>query len=521
VEASEDGGPNKLFWTRLDTISITLLGTIAAVLRAIGLETPTRGAFDEPFYTRDACWYVHASQDLCRVRGEANLEHPPLGKWFIALGEAGFGNNSVGWRVSSVIAGVLSVVVIYLLARKLLRSTFAATFAAGLLTVDFLHFVHSRIAMLDIYIGLFILIAFTCMAWDRDHLLEGRRRLRERPWRAAAGVAAGLAISVKWTGVLTLAGLVVMSLAWELWARKPASRRRALLGVIRTAGPGLVVAFVVIPTVIYVTTHIGRVHGAVFALPWEEGSWFENFIDRQQYALRYHIDLVLTNPYSSPPWWWLLLKRGIAYQFDNAGGVYRQLTGAGSPLVWWLSIPALIATTVIWFRRNTPERPEGLVLAGFYWNYLPWIAFAGAGFLLGSSRSAVFIFYVVPLLPFMIIAMASFAQKLWERVWGKGLVALFMAGVIGLFAFYYPILTYRPLTRDQWRARIWIFNACGRPDRAPLTVYEVTTVNGTPTTKSDTIEKGKQYLPPTGFCWIQMRLGQTKIDLDSLFRGSL
>ena len=514
-----DGAPQRTpGWTRLDTIAISIVSAVAAVLRVIGLGSPAKAVFDEPFYARDACWYIHSSQELCRLKEEVNLEHPPLGKWLIAASEAMFGNDPVGWRGASLVAGVLSVAITYLLARKVLSSTFAATFAAGLLSIDFLHFVHSRLAMLDIFLGLFIVAAFACLAWDRDHLFAGRTRLRDRPWRIAAGLAAGGAIAVKWTGVLTLAGLVVTSLAWELWARRPESRRRALIDVVKRAGPGLVGAFVVVPLLVYVASHLGRVQGAVWALPWTEGSWVDAFIDRQVTAYRYHIELVLTNPYASPPWWWLLLKRAIPYHFSQSDGVYRQLTGAGSPLVWWLSIVALLATTVVWFRRNRPDRPEGIVLAGFYWNYLPWIAFAGAGFLLGSARSAVFIFYVVPLLPFMCIALAQVALTLVKRAWGKGIVALFAAAAVGLFAFYYPLLTDRPLSRDQWRARIWVFNACGRPPNAPITVHEVTTVDGTPRTRID--EKGKEYLPPTGFCWIQFRQGQTRIDLDSLREGS-
>lgn len=502
----------------MDTVAITIVCSVAAVLRATRLGTPSRLIFDESFYARDACWYIRSSVETCRVGAEINLEHPPLGKWLIAAGEAVAGYGPVGWRVASVVAGVAAVAVTYLLARKLLSSTFAATFASGLLAVDLLHFVHSRMSMLDIFLGLFVLIAFTCLAWDRDHLLEGRRGLRERPWRSAAGIAAGAAIAVKWSGVFTLAGVVATTLAWELWMRRSVARRRALLTVIKSAGPGMVVAFVLLPAVVYVAAHIGRVEGTILALPWAEGSWFETFIDRQQIAYRFHIDLEVTNPYASPPWWWLLVKRGIPYYFVNPEGVYRQVTAAGSPLVWWLSIPALVTATIAWIRNNSPVRPEGLLLSGFYWNYLPWIAFAGAGFLLGSGRTAVFIFYVVPLLPFMFVVMAGIAQKLVSRMWGKALVALFAAGAIGLFGFYYPVLTGSSLTKDQWSARMWIFDSCGRGDRAPLTVTQIRTRDQIATTR--VVEKGKAYLPPTGFCWIQFTQGLTRIDLDSLLQRS-
>jgi hypothetical protein len=55
-----------------------------------------------------------------------------------------------------------------LLARRLLGSTLAASLAAGLLTFDFLHFVMSRTAMLDVFVVFFGLVSFLCLLYDRD-----------------------------------------------------------------------------------------------------------------------------------------------------------------------------------------------------------------------------------------------------------------------------------------------------------------------------------------------------------------
>lgn len=48
------------------------------------------------------------------ISREMNVEHPPLGKWLMAAGEAAFGHNAVGWRLSALVAGVLAVAVTYL-----------------------------------------------------------------------------------------------------------------------------------------------------------------------------------------------------------------------------------------------------------------------------------------------------------------------------------------------------------------------------------------------------------------------
>ncbi|MBW3595412.1 MAG: phospholipid carrier-dependent glycosyltransferase [Actinobacteria bacterium] len=518
MDAATEDRRERSRWTHLDTIAITVVTIASAVVRAIGLGSPPHEVFDEPFYARDACWYVRASTEICETSAEANLEHPPLGKWLLAVGDAIVGHTPVGWRIAPLIAGVLTVALTYLFARRLLRSTGAATFAAALLAIDFLHFVHSRIAMLDVFLGLFVIAAFTSLALDRDDMLAGRTGLRARPWRTVAGLCVGAAIATKSSGVLALAGVVAVALAWEIATRQPLKRRRAILQVIKTDGVALLVSFVIVPALVYVAAHIGRVHGELTTMPWADGSWIDAFVDRQRHMLRFHLDYASPNPYSSPPWWWLLLKRPVTYHFEiTSGGLYRQLLGTGSPIVWWLSIPAIVLLTAAWFRRNSPTRPEGLILAGFYWNYLPWMAFAAAPFLFGSGRSAMFAFYVVPMLPFMCTAIARVAQLLVRKLAGRVAVGAFTVAAVVSFVFYYPFLTAEPLPREEWRRRIWIFNSCER-DRAPIVVTSVTTENGT--TNTTTSEIGRAYMPPEGWCWIQMKQEQTVIDWDEILGRS-
>ena len=515
MDASEDDRRQRPRWTRNDSIALTVVTVIAGLLRAIGIGSPAREVFDEPFYARDACWYVRASAEICKTIEEANLEHPPLGKWLIAAGDAVVGHGPVGWRVAALIAGICTIALTYVFARRLLQSTFAATFAAGVLALDFLHFVHSRIAMLDVFLGLFVIAAFTCLVFDRDDLLAGKRGLRHRPWRAIAGALAGAAIATKWSGALTLVGLGALALAWELTTRRPLSRWRSLVQTIKDEGPGLVFAFVLVPLFVYALSHIGRVHGDLLALPWAEGSWVENFFDRQRFIYSFHLGYGAPNPYAQPPWWWLLLKRPIVYDFQVTDtGHYRQLLGGGNPVVWWLTLPAIAYLTFVWFRHNSPKRPEGAILAGFYWNYLPWIAFAAAPFLFGSGRSAVYVFYVVPMLPFMVTILAAVAQRLVASNVGRAVVGAFVAATIASFVFYYPFLTDRPLSPEQWRRRIWVFDDCARKGDAPIVINSVYVEDGVTRTSSDEI--GRAYEPPSGWCWVQMNQDRTIVDWDEI-----
>ena len=77
-------------------------------------------------------------------RGYTFIVHPPLGKWFIAIGEYLFGYNSLGWRFPSAVAGTLAVVLLARLVRRMTRSTLLGLVAGLLLALDGLRFALSR-----------------------------------------------------------------------------------------------------------------------------------------------------------------------------------------------------------------------------------------------------------------------------------------------------------------------------------------------------------------------------------------
>src|SRR5204862_12889 len=79
-----------------------------------------------------------------------------LGKWIIATGVSPLGLDPLGYRLPSVICGTVGVLLLYLLALELWGSAWWAGLAAILLSLDGLHIVQSRIAMLDVFLVTFI-----------------------------------------------------------------------------------------------------------------------------------------------------------------------------------------------------------------------------------------------------------------------------------------------------------------------------------------------------------------------------
>ena len=189
--------------------------------------------------------------------------HPPVGKWLIAFGEHLFGMNSFGWRVAPLVFGALLVLVTVRLVRRVSRSTLIGGLAGLLLAVDGLAFVMSRTALLDVFVAFFTVAAVACLAADRDWFRArladdlvrrgvpdlGRRfgpALVVRPWRLAAGVCWGLALGTKWNALYVLAAFALLSLAWDVGARRLAGAgRRANLALLRDGIPAFVSLVVV------------------------------------------------------------------------------------------------------------------------------------------------------------------------------------------------------------------------------------------------------------------------------------
>src|SRR6478735_4942617 len=140
-------------------------------------------------YARDACVYAGKAAHVCGVSAEQTPEHPPLGKWLIALGIRVFGFDPSGWRTASALAGIATVGLLFWLGLRVLRSTMAATLAAGLLAVEPLHVVQSRVATLDVFVTMFGVAAVLFCVLDRD---AASARLLP-PCLQGAGAAAGAA----------------------------------------------------------------------------------------------------------------------------------------------------------------------------------------------------------------------------------------------------------------------------------------------------------------------------------------
>ncbi|RPH36608.1 MAG: phospholipid carrier-dependent glycosyltransferase [Chloroflexi bacterium] len=478
-------------WTRLDTALLLAVTGIAAALRLISLGSPSALVFDEIFYAQNACLLV-AGPDVCGVTEPLSNAHPPLGQWLIAAGIAIVGYDPFGWRVAAALAGSLTVALTYVLARLVIptdgarAAAIGAAVAAGLLAVDVLHIVQSRIAMLDVFLALFVVAAFVAVLLDlRSTPRPGRggigRWLFGRPWRSTAGVLIGAAVAVKWSGVYSALGVVFLVVAWEVVTRRRTTNGEsrgwgsAIAMGFRAEGLRTVVVLGVVPVLVYVATYIGVAQGALVAEPWREGSWLYDVAHHQLAMARFHVGLEGQHPYESASWSWFLLKRPVAFWFEESA-TYQHILAMGSPLAWWPSLAVFGWLGVSWLRGNR-SLGTSVILVGALSAYLPWLA-------LGFARSQIFLWYVLPALPFLYAAVGVAVVR-WQG-WARGVLVVGLAAALAAFVFFWPIATASPLAPDDWRLRMW-FTDCERPGAPTLELPD------------DTINTGP---PPEGWCWI-------------------
>jgi dolichyl-phosphate-mannose--protein O-mannosyl transferase len=470
----------------LGPIAVMLFGF---ALRFHRLAVPAKTAFDEVYYSCDAwtLWkfgyeHAHRPDNVCiidKTPDAAYVVHPPLGKWLIGIGQAIFGYDpnggataAFGWRISACVFGALSILILARMGRRLFRSTLLGCFAGFLLALDGLHFVQSRMAMLDIFLMFFVLAAAAALVADRDW---GRRRLMQRlgedlsapgpslglrPWRVATAVLLGLACGVKWSGIYFIPLFFLVAFAWDVGMRRRAGIPRPFRSAMMRDLPLTTAIWLVLPVLAYTATWTGwfvtdggwrRTCGDP---RWEDGCGaIKGWIEYHKQVWDFHVGLSSPHSYASKPRGWLALARPVAYFYESPrNGTSQAVLGIGTPAIWWGSILALGGTAWGWISRR--DWRAAFILVSFAVAYLPWF---------WPADRTEFLFYALPAVPFMCLALAYCAglalgrdaDGSTRRQVGAVAVGAYALIVVLNFFYLYPILSARVIPYQDWYSRMW------------------------------------------------------------------
>ena len=481
-----------------------LVTLVAGLLRFLRLDQPTttlsdKGVlqgpgdiFDEVYYACDAKNLIRYGVEHASAAGKAFctpesggsfVVHPPLGKWLIGAGEWLFGFNSYGWRFSAALFGTLTVLLVVRIGRRMTGSSLLGGLAGLLLALDGLHFVQSRVAMVDVFLCFWIVAGFGALVLDRDQIrgrlaradeqeLDEGGRLGWRPWRLAAGLSFGAALATKWSGLFPILVLLALTLSWEAGARRAAGIRAPWRVTLRRTAVPFVAVLVLVPVAVYVVSWTGWfvttegwdrtwAHGRSTSwglIPETVRSWWH--YHWEMYNFHNHLDA--KHPYQSHPLSWPFLGRPVSYYYPPGvnRGVYgcrvascsREVLAIGTPALWWMMIPVTLGLLARWVSKR--DWRAGALLLMMAVSVLAWVPS-------DLKNRTMFLFYALPSVPFLCLGLALLAGWLLGRsgslrrsVAAAG-VGVYTALVVVNFAYLYPILAAVTIPYSSWYGRMW------------------------------------------------------------------
>lgn len=275
-----------------------------------------------------------------------------------------FTDNAFGWRFFSVVFGTLGIVIFYYICRRLkfsLRTTLIATF---LFAFENMTFLHAGLALLDIYMVTFMLVA-VLLYLDERYLLSG--------------VFVALSAQCKLAGVLIIFALILHFLIYRRDKWVP------FLSSLLLSGFCLVLFTFVFDSLI---------NGGII-----------NPVDRINSMLNGTAANTFTDPklsISSYPWTWIYPQ--FVQVYYNSSNVPFIVYSYDPQYISFISstIQIFIVPTIGYmvYKALKGSQAAGLVLLWFLVTYVIWIP------LILATNRVTFVFYFLPATPAVIIGIA-------------------------------------------------------------------------------------------------------------------
>ena len=381
-----------------------LIGALAQALFSWRLSIPTKLMFDE-------IHYVPAARTLWALEGPANTEHPLLGKALIGLGIALFGDNSLGWRFGSTLAGTAVVVGVFAILWLGLRRTRPAVVGAACVLLNFTVFVQARIAMLDGFMAAFVVTGAACILWS----MRSAGAAAWRRWIAGA-VMLGLATACKWTA----APYVAFAALAFLVLRRP-GRWDGLHPIAALTALGLV----------SVATYFLTFLPAFFYA--REPLTLATLIPFQLEMYARQVQVLPSHTYQSNWWSWPLDRRPVWYLYEPVDGAQRGVLMIGNPAVMWGGLVAVAVCAWRWLKRRDPAAGSAAAL---------WIGSIAIWAAIPKSLGFFYYYYLSSIWLGVALAAAFDTVRDRLRYWDE----MFLVLAATLFIHFYPILSAAALS---------------------------------------------------------------------------
>ncbi|MCS7111366.1 MAG: glycosyltransferase family 39 protein [Ignisphaera sp.] len=332
-------------------------------------------------------WILGDSTDINKYM---NYEHPPSAKYLIALMMLIFGDRPLFWRIPSIIMGVVITLLSYLITYAILRSREVSLIASAFVAVDPMIRHLSSIAILDIHVAAFTLIAI---------YLALRNKLKE------ALLVLGFASTFKFTALTAFIPLLF------IYIRDFMRRSTKFLDVLSASIEYLFLAIlsfvffqILLSVPIIIKTGIN--------------AWFSESVLK---AISWHLSLKCIGaecPTASAPWDWFFGLNSFPLYIDTHG---RVLYAAGFVPAYAISF-VLLLFTLPYRKYSTASRDAWYVLLGLFIGYcVLWIAGSKTqySFYAVQLTAPIYIFLIIQLYEYLDRERIALTLKAWREVFAQ------------------------------------------------------------------------------------------------------
>lgn len=452
--------------------------------------------FDEIYFARSAYEYVNGIDTMEWV-------HPPLGKLIMTIPIILFGMSTFSYRLMGNLAGIIMILVIYILAKRIFKKTKWASLAGILMALDTFHFAQTRMGTVDSFLVLFIMLSalfmYQYISLDKNTKLP--QKLKNLFW---SGLFMGCSIATKWTGMyaalalaiiffadliykytdkrkkinqtmlmrmilifLLIVGMVPIIIYYglALFTNLKSANTLTLIYYIIAAAISIIVLmisllkknkdlwklfagcfifFIVIPAIIYILSYL------LFPNVYGYNNGILGLIDQTKNMYNYHAGLIEGHDFSSKWYTWPLMLKPVWYHVGYYGGTIKStIVGIGNPAIWWFGILAAIYVLI---SSLVNRRKETLfILVFILCCFLPYI----------FINRAMFMYHYFPTLPFIMLANVALIKWITDKIKNNSFYIFYTALVILMFIIFYPVVSGMITTSDyidslKWFSS-WIF----------------------------------------------------------------
>jgi dolichyl-phosphate-mannose-protein mannosyltransferase len=382
------------------------------------------GAFDYQGQAGDEEPFIALSKNLMAY-GVGDWKYAPLTDLILASTMKLLGDNPAGWRISGIVLGTASILLVYLIARRLYSERSVPLLAASLLAFDPFHIHFCRTITQEMpVIFFFLLYLYLMLAYSED----GQQTL------TCAGIAMGFTIATKVYFVFAIPAVAIYAFYREL---QRTEKNKAVMLCIE-----FITKLILLPLAIYLLTHalwFGRGHTLpeLFQLK-SDAYWIfsHNFtFENAQILIQ-----------GGKPWEWFIKPLSFGHQLSD-GQYARFVIQINNPLFRMMVLPALF---IVLYYAAKARRFQELIAP---------ILFVSCYILFFLAKRPMNSYSALVLLPFAYLALARAVVILAKECNCEREVTIIFLSVIFVSGCYlFPISTGLLVPVDLYKPILSITN---------------------------------------------------------------